>query len=136
MPQIDILGPVAGEKQIEPSVGVVVPPDGGVGIDPRRQARALGYAHEGLATLVAKELGASIFVEEQILEAVVVEVAPERAHRHPGTRAIDIRESHRGCDIRERPVAFVTVETIERTLAAVGDVDVLPAIAIEITDRD
>ena len=42
--RFDVVGPVAGDEQIEPAVAVVVEPVGAVGVDPRRQPGALGHA--------------------------------------------------------------------------------------------
>ena len=39
-------------------------------------------------------------------------------------------------DVVERAVALIAIQTIETALAAVGDVEVLPAVAIEIGDGD
>ena len=95
---------------------------------------ALGHADERAPAVVAKELGPAVLVEEEILVAVVVEVAPHGAHRHAGAGTIDVRETHRRRDVGERAVAVVAIETVEAAFAAVGDVEVLPAVAVEVGD--
>jgi hypothetical protein len=77
----------------------------------------------------------TVLVEKEILEAVVVDVAPERAHRHTGAGAIHVGDAQRGRDVLERAVAAVAIEAIEATLSTVRDVEIRPAIAIEISDR-
>ena len=52
MPEINVFGIVAADKQIQQAIAVVVKPDGGVGIDPARQAGLLAYAGEAVALVV------------------------------------------------------------------------------------
>ena len=94
LPQVDVVGPVAGEEQIELAVAVVVEPDGGVGVDPRRQAGRLGDAREALAAVVVEQLGLAPLVDEQILVAVVVVVAPDRPHGDAGAGLVEVGDAH------------------------------------------
>jgi hypothetical protein len=56
MPEIDVLGIVAAEEKVELAVAVVIEPDGGVGVDPGRQAGLCGNACEMPAAVVVVEL--------------------------------------------------------------------------------
>jgi hypothetical protein len=62
--EIDVLGPVAWKKQIEAAIAVVIEPDGGVRVDPRRQTGLLANRREALASVVVKELGAPVLIDE------------------------------------------------------------------------
>ena len=134
VPEVDVLRPVAREEQVEPAVAVVVPPDRRVGVDPGRQPRLLGHAHERSSAVVAEELRPAVLVEEEIFVAVVVEVPPHRAHRHARAGSIDIGESDGRGDVGERAVAVVAIQPVQAALAAVRDVEVLPAVAVEVGD--
>jgi len=65
-----------------------------------------------------KELGAAELVHEQILEPVVIVVAPQRAHRHAGADAIDRGQPDVARDVLERAVALIPIQTIQAPLAA------------------
>ena len=134
VPEIELLRPVAREEQVEASVAVVVPPDRRIGIDPARQARLLGHAHERAAAVVAEQLRPAVLVEEEILVAVVVEVSPDRAHRHARAGLIDVGQSDGRGDVGEGAVAVVAIQPVQAALGAVREVEVLPAVAVEVCD--
>jgi hypothetical protein len=85
-PEVHVLRVVAAEEEVEPAVAVVVEPERRVDVRPGRQPRALG-AHERLPAVVAEELLPAPAIEQQVLEPVVVVVAPDRAHRDARSRA-------------------------------------------------
>ena len=67
--------------------------------------------------IVVKQLGPAPAIEEQILEAVVVVVAPDRAHRHAGLALIEIGQPEPLGDVLERAVAAVAEQVIARAFA-------------------
>ena len=135
VPEIDVLRPVPGHEQIEPAVAVVVEPDRAVRVHPFRQAGALRHARERSTLLVVKQLRTAVLVDEQVLEPVVVEVGPDRAHRDAGAGAIHGGDVHVGRHVLERAVALVPVQAVQAAFGAGRHVEVLPAVAIEIGDR-
>ena len=84
MPEVDVFGVVAADEEVELAVAVVVEPDGGVGVHPLRQPGLLGHAREALAAVVVEQFRPAPLVEEQVFVAVVVVVAPDRAHGDAG----------------------------------------------------
>ncbi len=130
--EIDVFGPVAGKKEVELAVAVVVEPHRGVRIDPVWQSRLLADAREPFSRVVVKELRAAVLIEKEILVAVVVVVAPHGAHRDASAGAIDVSHAKFTRDILERAVTLVAIEVVEAAVRAVGDVEVGPAVAIEI----
>ena len=111
MPEVNVLVIVTADEQVQQPVAVVVKPDGGVGIDPARQAGLLAHAGEAVALVVVVELGASPLDQEQIFVAVVVVVAPDRAGGDSRARLIDIRNAEFGGDVFEGAVAQVAVQS-------------------------
>src|SRR5690606_15617563 len=134
-PQVQVLRIVTAEEQIQVAVAVVVEPDGGVEVGPRGQAGAFGDGGEALPLVVVEKLRAAPFVEEKVLEAVVVVVAPHRAHRYARAFAVHVGEADGGGYVLEGAVAEVTVQRVLRADAAVGDVNVLPPVAVEVYHR-
>jgi hypothetical protein len=134
LPEIDTIRPVAGEEQIQASVAVVIQPGCSVGIHPLRKADARG--NEPASTVVVKQLGLAVAIEKEILPPVIVVVAPDRAHRDAGLAAVHICEANRRRDVFERAITLVAIQPVEASLAAIGDVEVLPSIAIEVSDRN
>ena len=134
LPEIHVLRPVAGKKQIEEPVTVVIEPDGAVGVDPRRQPGPLADRNEAPTLLVVKQFGPAVLVQEQILVAVVVVVAPDGAHRDAGAGPVHVGDAHLGRHILEGAVTLVAVEMVLASLGAVRDVEVLPAVPVEIRD--
>jgi hypothetical protein len=82
-----------------------------------------------------KQLGAAVLVDEEIFPPVVVVVAPDGTHGHAGAPAVHVGGADAGGDILERAVPLVAIEAVEGILAAVGDVNVFPAVAVEVGDR-
>ena len=83
-----------------------------------------------------KELGPAVLVEEEILVAVVVVVAPDRAHRDAGAGAVDVGDAEFAGDVLERAVVLIAIQAIEAAVGAVRHVEVGPAVAIEVRDGD
>ena len=96
----------------------------------------LADASETTATVVVEQFGASPLNQQQVLVPVVVVVAPDRAHRYAGARLIDVGDAHLGGDVPERAVVHVAVQGVAAAHGAVGDVDIRPAVAVEIDDGD
>ena len=134
MPQVHVFRIVATDKQVEESIAVVIKPDGCVGIDPTWQARLFTYAGEALAMVVVKEFRTPPLDKKEVLIAIIVIVAPDRAHGDTGAGLVDIGNSQLTCDILEGTVVHIPIEAISTSLGAVGDVDIRPAIPIEIND--
>src|SRR5688500_6170872 len=133
--EIDVFGVVATEKKIQTPVAIVIEPESGVCVDPRRQFCLIGYAREALAGIVVEELGPAPLVNKKIFVTVVVVVAPNSTHRNAGAGLIHVGDPHLRRHILERSIFQVAVERVLTSLAAVGDVDVRPTVAIEIGDR-
>ncbi len=74
-------------------------------------------AREALAGVVVKQLGPAVLVEEEILVAVVVVVAPDGAHRDAGAGAVDVGDAQLAGDVLERAVALIAIEAIEAAVA-------------------
>ena len=100
--EIDLFVPVAGKKQVEPAVAVVVEPHRCIGVDPCGQSRLLTDRREPFAAVVVKELGTAVLVEEQILVAVVVVVAPHRTHRDARPGAVDVGDAQLARNVCKR----------------------------------
>ncbi len=83
VPEVDVLGVVAAEEEIQTPVAVVVEPDGRVRVDPRGQVGPVGDARETFARVVVEELGPAPLVEEEVFEAVVVVVRDADAGAPP-----------------------------------------------------
>ncbi len=96
------------------------------------QAGLLADARKSVAVVVVKELGAAPLDEEQIFVAVVVVVAPDRAHGDAGAGLIDVGDAQLWRNIFEGAVVHIAIESVLAALFAVGDVDVRPAVAVEI----
>src|SRR6185437_16908657 len=52
MPEVNAFVIVTADKQVEQSIAVVIKPDGGVGVDPARQAGLLAHTGEAMASPV------------------------------------------------------------------------------------
>src|SRR6185369_6283952 len=132
MPEINAFVVVTADKQVEQPIAVVIKPDGGVGIDPARQAGLLADTGEATASVVVVQLRASPLDQEEIFVAVIVIVAPDRAGRDSRARLVDIRNAKFGGHIFECAVAQVSVQGVFTSDGAVDDVNIRPAVAIEI----
>ena len=83
-----------------------------------------------------KELRAAPFIQEQILVTVVVVVPPDGPHRDTRLPCVHAGDAHLHRHVPEGAVAQVAVEGVVAPLAAVGDVEVLPAVPVEVRNRD
>src|SRR5579884_1077261 len=126
MPEINFLRVVSTNEKVEEAIAVVVEPNCGVCIHPRWQSSLLGYAGEAVALIVMEQLRLAPFVEKKILIAVVIVVAPDRAHGDAGAVFIYIRNAHLRGDVCEGAVVIVMVERVLAADCAVGYVDVGP----------
>src|SRR5205823_1997380 len=73
-------------------------------------------------------------IDENILSAIVVEVAPHTSHRDAFARLVEIGESGSRADIFERAVTIVTIESVGLAELAVGEVEIGSSVTIEIGD--
>src|SRR4029078_29165 len=64
MAEVNVLVILTADKQVEQPIAVIIKPDGGVRIDPARQAGLLSHPGEAMASVVVVELGASPLDEE------------------------------------------------------------------------
>ena len=135
VPQIDV-AEVGGDVEIEQAVAVVVEPDRAVAVHPATEAGALGDVLEAAAVDVAEQREVAVAIDQHVLAAVVVDVAPDGAHRDAFARAIEVGEPGRGGDVLEGAVAAVAVERVGLAEPAVREVEVRPAVAVEVGDRD
>ena len=88
-----------------------------------------------LSAIVVIELRPSPFVDQNIFVTVVVIIAPDGSHGHARVARVDVGEAGFFRNIAKRSVVHVAVQGIVRTLAAVGGVEIVPAVPIEIDDR-
>src|SRR5207237_248690 len=123
---------LTGSTPTAPSVEIE--PDGAVGVDPVRQA-GIGDACKALALVVVEQLGLAPAVDQQIFVPVAVVVAPDGAHAHAIAGPVQIGDAHLLGHVLEGAVALVAIESITAPLAAVDDVEVRPAVAVEVDDR-
>src|SRR5690242_18218731 len=135
MPEVDVAAEIRGDVQIEQTVAVVVEPDRAVAVHPAMQAGRLGHVLEMRAVDVPVQREIPVAIDEEILTTVVVEVAPDAAHRHAVARPIQVSDARGGADVLERAVTLVPVQRVRRTESAVREVEIRPAIAIEVADR-
>src|SRR5262245_12798881 len=56
LPEIDVVGPVAGDEEIEEAVAVVIEPRRAVGVDPCGKSRTLADGDERTTVHVAEKL--------------------------------------------------------------------------------
>ncbi len=110
MPEVDVLGIVTADEQVQQPVAIVIEPDGGVGVDPGRQPGLLAHAGEAVALVVMEELRASPLDEEQVFVSVIIVIAPNCAGRDSGARLIDVRNAEFAGHIFESAVAQVAVQ--------------------------
>src|SRR5215510_12241319 len=94
MPQVNILRIVATQKQIQPTITIVIKPDRGVGIYPRWQSHFFSDASKAMSSVVVKQLRFTPLVEKQVFVTIIVVVAPDRTHRHACTHLVYVCYSH------------------------------------------
>ena len=87
------LAEVRGDVQIEQAIAIVVEPDRAIAVHPAMQAGRFGDVLEVRAVDVPEEREVAVAIDEQILAAVVVEVAPDAAHRHAFAGPIQVGET-------------------------------------------
>ena len=137
MPQVEVVAPVAGDEQVELAVAVVVEPQGAVGVHPVGQAALfLRHGREMLAAVVVVQDRPAPFVNQHVLIAVVVVVAPDGAHADAGPFLIEVGEADFLGHVLERAVMLVVIEGALAALAAVDDEQIGPAVAVEIDHRN
>ena len=134
VPEIDVVAEVRGDVEIEQAVAIVVEPDGAVAVHPAAQARRLGDVLKVVAVDVLEQREIAVAIDEQVLAPVVVEVAPDGAHRDAFAGAIEVGESRARGDVLERAVVPVAVEGVRLAEPAVGEVEIGPAVAVEVGD--
>ncbi len=132
VPQVHILAKVRRDVQIQQPVAVVVEPNGAVAVHPASEPRGSRHILEASATQVSKEGQVSITVNENILVAVVIHVTPHGTHRHSLSRTIDVGQSRARRHILESAIASIPIERVIRAEAAVGEIEVRPAVGVEI----
>src|SRR5581483_5489820 len=120
MPQVDIFGIIAADEEVEQTIAIIVEPNSGVGVDPRRQSGLLAYSGKPVAVIVVKQLRTTPFDEEQIFVAIVVVVTPYRAHRNAGAGLVHVGEAHLFGNIFECAIMHVSVEVVFASLFAIG----------------
>jgi hypothetical protein len=81
-----------------------------------------------------QQFGSTPSVQEEILVPVVVVVAPDGPHRRSVGLPVQVRDSQRRCNVLEGAVPDVPVEGILRTGRAGRDIQVVPAVAIDVND--
>src|SRR6266496_2141951 len=135
VPEINIFGVVSADEKVQSPVAIVVKPDGGVRIQPRRQTRLLGDAGESLAVIVVKEFGLAPFVEKQVFVAVVVVVTPNRSHGYTGPDLIQVSDAHLRGDVFKSSISEVAIQRVLAAFTAVGGVNVRPSVTVEIHYR-
>jgi len=104
--EIDVGSEIAGDVEIEQSVAIEVEPHGAVRVHPAPQARLGGHIREPAVAEVVQQLRVAPLVDEQVLEAIVVVVAPDGAHRHAFAGAVERRHTRCGGHIAERAVRW------------------------------
>src|ERR1051325_8392071 len=112
VPEVDVGPEVPCHVQIEQSIPIVVDPHGRVAVHPLPQSRLRGDVFEVEVAQVLEELEVAPLVDQQVLEPVVVEVAPHRPHRHALARPIHVRDAGGGGDVDERAVAAIHVQRV------------------------
>src|SRR5258708_31477128 len=118
------------------AVVIEVQPDGAVGVDPIRQARAVGDARETLARVVVEKFRAAPLEDEEVLVAVVIEIAPDSARANARARLVQVGDAHLLGNVLESAVPLVAVQAVAAAPPPVYHVKIPPAVPVEIYDRD
>ena len=132
VPEIDVVAEIPGDVEIEEAVAIVVEPDCAVAVHPPAQPGLLGYILEMFAVNVSEQREITVAIDEQVLAAIVVEVAPHPAHRHSFAGSIQIGDPRRCGNVLEGSVAAIAVQRIGLAEPAIGEVEIRPAVAIEV----
>ena len=117
------------------AVAVVIHPDRAVDVGPFGQSGDFRDAGKLLAAVVVEQLAPAPLIDKQILIPVVVVIAPYRAHTCAGSGLVQVGHAHLRGHIRKCAVVVVVVQVIGLALAAIGDVQVVPAVAVEVHNR-
>src|SRR5437763_7954722 len=75
-------------------------------------------------------------VDEYVLVAIVVEVAPDAPHRHAIARSIQIREPSARRHVLEGAVVSVSIQRVRLTDMTVREIEIRPTIAVEVGHSD
>ena len=134
VPQVDVASEVRGHVKIEQAVAIIVEPDGAVAVHPAVQACRLGDVLEMVTVEILVEREVSVAIDEHVFAAVVVEIAPDSAHRDAFARLIEIGQASTGGDILEGAITLVSIKRVGRAEVAVGEIEIGPAVAIKIRD--
>ena len=93
IPEVDFFVEVTAHQDVDIAIGVVIEQTRRVGVHPLWQIRCRGYIGERLPLITDKELCYSPFVDKKVIPAIIVDVAPQRAHRDARACFIDIRDA-------------------------------------------
>ena len=134
MPEIDVVAEIRRHVEIEQPVAVVVEPDRSVAVHPAPETGGLGHVLEMRAVDILEERQIAVAIDEEILAAVVVDVAPDGAHRNTLARTVEVGHAGARGDVLEGAVAPVVVERVGIAEAAVREVEVGLSVAVEVGD--
>ena len=132
MPQVDVVAEIGRDIEVEQAVAIVVEPDRAVAVHPAPETRRFGDVLEVPAVEVLEERKVAIAIDENVLAAVVVEVAPHAAHRDALARTVQIRQAGARRHLLERAVTAVAIQHVRLAEAAVREVEVRPTVGVEI----
>src|SRR6266566_2171294 len=136
VPEIDVGAEVPCHVQIEQTVPIVVDPHGRVAVHPLPQSRLRGDVFEVEVAQVLEELEVAPLVDQQVLEPVIVVVAPYRTHRHAFPWPIHVRDAGGRGDVDERAVAAIQVQRVGVSEPAVREIEIGPSVVVHVGDRD
>src|SRR6266568_5008416 len=136
VPEVDVGAEVPCHVQIEQTVPIVVDPHGRVAVHPLPQSRLRGDVFEVEVAQVLEELEVAPLVDQQVLEPVIVVVAPYRTHRHAFPWPIHVRDAGGRGDVDERAVAAIQVQRVGVSEPAVREIEIGPAVVVHVGDRD
>src|SRR5262249_6442779 len=94
MPQINILSVVATQKQIEPTITIVVKPDCSVGVYPGWQSHFFSNAGKAMSRVIVKQLRSAPLVEKQVFVTIIVVVTPDCTRRDACAHLVYVCYSH------------------------------------------
>src|SRR5437588_6597487 len=87
-----------------------------------------------VAVDVLEQRQITVAVDQHILPAVVVVVAPHGSHGYALARPIEARQAGARGHLLEGSVATVMVQRVRLSKAAVGEIEVRPTVAVEVHD--
>src|SRR6266513_1620071 len=136
VPEVDVGAEIARHVQVEQPVPIVVDPHGPVGVHPLAQPGARGDVLEMEVAQVLEELEIAPLVDQQVLEPVVVVVAPHGAHRHAFSRPVHVGDAGGGGDVLERAGAAIHEQRIGKSEPAVREIKIWPSVVVHVGHRD